>query len=203
MGDSHAVAFTDSSYQRNLNLKYQRFDRARYLFVSLWFRDTLAYQVSQGKYSERTPRILRWLRYLRFTGVKFVFCFGEIDVRCHLADLDKDSNFLEKYVEECSQLVGGDPHNIAFVTPTPPSDFYEDHPDFPRNGTLSERIRAHNIFCQNLKSAAESQSFACIDTRVLLSDEHGGLKRDYTQDGCHLNTIGSSIVRFHILNSWI
>lgn len=203
VGDSHAVAFTDSRYEKNINFKFFQFHQMRYLFISLWFRDTLAYQISSGQFPPEPKRALAWLRKLRFIGASYVFCFGEIDVRCHLVDIDKSKGFMDAYVTQCSELVRAKPERIAFITPTPPSDFYEDHPSYPRNGTISERVIAHNAFCASLKGTVLNQSFIYIDTRDSLTNEFGGLRREYTQDGCHLNAVGSSVVRVHVLNSWI
>lgn len=200
LGDSHVAALTDSKFARILNIKFDRTNYQNRIFISLWFQDTLAYNVSRGVYPKSAKRLAFLLGRLRFFGAKFFFNFGEIDIRCHLAKTDRSSDFLVEYVQMCLKLVKSEPKYVSFLTPTPPSDFYDNHPSFPRFGSLSERIVAHRVFCENLKTMANFHSCGFVNTGAELTDEFGGLEFSLTSDGCHLNQNGSKIVRADVID---
>ena len=198
MGDSHVVSLTSSQYDRIFNVNFDRIEEVNYIFISLWFRDTLAFQVSQGNYPKNSLRMARILRKLRFLGAKFVFCFGEIDVRCHLASPDKNSDFLSSYTLKCLNLVRAQPKHVSFLTPTPPSDYYENHPRYPRRGTISERVVAQNNFCVELEKSAQVLSCMFMNPSVEIIENDGILKREMTDDGCHLNEKGGDLIRVFV-----
>jgi hypothetical protein len=200
IGDSHAVSLTNSKYERIVSAKICRLMGSNQLFISLWFRDTLAFHVSKGEFPRVAGILARLFGLLDIVGAKFVFCFGEIDVRCHLADPEKTKEFINSYVFNCMKLVKAKPKNVIFLAPTPPSDFYMDHPSFPRYGNLLERIRAHNDYCVELENHTISSSCVYIDSRTVLADGQGGLRRELTDDGCHLNSEGAAIVRSIVSN---
>lgn len=200
IGDSHAVSLTDSKYGRIVSAKICRITGSNHLFISLWFRDTLAFQVSKREYPKTAERLARVFGLLGNIGAKFIFCFGEIDIRCHLADAEKTTGFINSYVLNCIKLVNAKPKNVMFLSPTPPSDFYMDHPSFPRSGNLIERIRAHNDYCVELEDHTISNFCMYVDSRTVLTDGQGGLRRELTEDGCHLNSEGAAIVRSIISN---
>lgn len=201
LGDSHVVAFTDSKFIRILNFKFDRIHNQNGIFISLWFRDTLAYNVSRAVYPKSAKRLAFLLGCLRFVGAKFFFSFGEIDIRCHLAKVDRSSDFLIEYVQMCLKLVKSTPRYVFFLTPTPPSDFYNDHPSFPRFGSLTDRIGAHGVFCENLKTMAKFHFCGYVNTGADLTDKFGELQYSLTSDGCHLNENGSKIVRAAVIDS--
>lgn len=203
LGDSHVVSYTDSKFVRILNIKFDKIHNQNGIFISLWFRDTLAYNVSRGVYPKNAKCFGFVLGCLRFVGAKYFFSFGEIDIRCHLANVDKRSDFLNAYVEMCLKLVNTAPRYVFFVTPTPPSDLYDNHPSFPRFGSLPERIAAYKIFCESLKEIAEFYSCGFVNTGAGLTDKFGGLQHSLTSDGCHLNQNGSKIVRAAAIDSYV
>lgn len=199
MGDSHVVSLTDSEYNKSINYKFERIGNRYVLFLSLWFKDTLAYNVSKKIFSRDIAFKAYLLGLLRFVGARYYFNFGEIDIRCHLAKIDKRADFLSLYVYNCKKLVKANSNRIFFLTPTPPSDFYENHPSFPRFGELSDRMKAYTEFCQSLAIAAGQQSCKFINMSVELLSVSDGLRVELTDDGCHLNQKGASLVRELVL----
>jgi len=200
IGDSHVVSLTDSKYERIVSAKICRIMGRKHFFISLWFRDTLAFQVSKGEFPTTAARLARAFGLLGNIGAKYVFCFGEIDIRCHLADPEKNTGFINSYILNCIKLVKAKPKDVMFLTPTPPSDFYLDHPSFPRSGNLNERVRAHNDYCAELEDGAISNFCRYINSQSALVDGHGGLRRELTEDGCHLNSKGAAIIRNIVSN---
>jgi hypothetical protein len=200
IGDSHVVSLTDSKYKSSINCKFERTGKRYVLYLSLWFKDTLAYQVSKKLYSKNLAGKAYLLGLLRIFGARYFFSFGEIDIRCHLAKKDKFADFLSLYVLFCKELVNADSDRIFFLTPTPPSDLYENHPNFPRFGDISERMEAYNEFCKNLAIAASQQSSKFIDLSDQLLSMSYGLRADLTNDGCHLNQKGATLVRKKVLS---
>jgi lysophospholipase L1-like esterase len=116
-----------------------------------------------------------------------------------LAKVDKHADFLVSYVNNCKKLVKANSGQIFFLTPTPPSDLYENHPSYPRFGELSERMDAYLEFSRSLSIAAEQQSCKLIDLSDELLSSSGGLRAELTDDGCHLNQKGATLVRKLIL----
>ena len=200
IGDSHVVSLTDSEFDRSLSCKLSRIGSRYFLFVSLWFKDTLAYSVSKKRFPSNLKTKMYVLNLLRLVGAKYYFNFGEIDIRCHLAKEDKNIDFLPSYVYQCRKILKTNSKRIVFLTPTPPSDLYEDHPSFPRYGGMSERMKAYFDFCDNLRIAAIQQSCGFINLSHALVTGTSGLSSDLTDDGCHLNLKGASLVRELILN---
>lgn len=199
IGDSHVISLTNSQYLGSINCRLYYVDQQKVLFISLWFKDTLAYSVSKKLFSKKFVIKSFLLGMLRVLGARFYFNFGEIDIRCHLAKVDKHTDFLPSYVHNCRKLVRASSNQIFFLTPTPPSDLYENHPSFPRYGDLSERIKAYMDFCSNLSIAVEQQSCRYIDLSSVLFSSSEGLRAELTDDGCHLNQKGATLVRKLIL----
>ena len=199
MGDSHVVSLTDSQYKKSITYKLERIGNRYVLFISLWFKDTLAYNVSKKIYPRGLAGKAYLLGLLRFVGARYYFNFGEIDIRCHLAKIDRSTDFLSPYVYNCKKLVKANSNRIFFLTPTPPSDLYENHPSFPRFGEISDRMKAYKDFCKNLAISAGQQSCEFIDLSVELLSTSNGLRIELTDDGCHINQKGATLVREFIL----
>ena len=75
----------------------------------------------------------------------------------------------------------------------PPSDFGLENPDFPRAGTLSDRVKATNFVISNLMSRAPT-NMKVINFSKHISENDGSLKREYTRDGVHINSKAAEIL---------
>lgn len=133
-----------------------------------------------------------------------VLILGEIDCRVHfvkktliLGDKEFD-NIALRYKNIVTQLITDYSLGKAIIiAPFPPSDFGLDNPRFPRNGLLFERVLVTKKIKNSLVKNA-SESFIVIDNSMNLSCQNGSLDRKYTDDGVHLNFLGSKIVEDEI-----
>lgn len=144
-------------------------------------------------------RILGKTRHLSLMVV-----FGEIDVRAHLAgpcmQSRRSMNFARAYLMQCQnlgKLVRA--QRVVITVPVPPGDSFEDAPEFPRSGVLSERIDAFCLLRRALTSAVDSSKgipvTVLLDCTDEMADSDGSIRADLTDDGCHVNGTGARIVR--------
>lgn len=148
----------------------------------------------------RAARLLRRVPAARRAA--WIFTFGEIDIRCHLAPRiaeGEDFAFVARYVERVHALVGriGAPSALV-VVPVPPSVDVLDHAAFPVAGTPDERLAAHRAVRERLVAAAAGRTAPVIrllDVTSSLADPIGLMRPEFTDDGCHTNEAGRAVVR--------
>jgi hypothetical protein len=79
------------------------------------------------------------------------------------------------------------------LTPVPPSDFGLAESVFPWSGDISKRILATNFLTEALM-CLNSEGFKVLDLNTLLADESGRLNMHLSDDGIHVNALGSKMV---------
>jgi hypothetical protein len=145
---------------------------------------------------------IRWLRPGR--GVAWFFVFGEIDIRCHLGPRMEsgaaDLSFVDAYVERVHAFVDGIGAAAAtVVVPVPPSVDVLDHAAFPVAGSFEVRLAAHQAVRDRLVSAAaiphRGPIIRVLDLTEALADPTGLMLPEFTDDGCHTNDAGRTVVR--------
>ena len=92
---------------------------------------------------------------------------------------------------------------IAIITPIPPSDSGASNNNFPRNGSLEERIECTTKLTNSLTVMGRAKKLKIINSQLLVGEHNnykanGSLKIEYSLDGCHLNKAGTEIIRRHI-----
>lgn len=199
VGDSHAV-FLNNCWP--VSSRLSRIDDQRFVWH---LGPRLMYSIANNGFPLDVllvARLIHWFGGSR--NVALIFVFGEIDVRVHLADTQAQSRrslkFLSEYAEQC-RLLGqklGATHVVVTV-PVPPGDSFDDAPEFPRSGTLAERINAFRELRQALEAAlsatgAEPKT-VLLDCTEKLANPDGSLRADLTDDGCHVNKSGALLVR--------
>ncbi|MFC5727419.1 MULTISPECIES: hypothetical protein [Nocardioides] len=141
-------------------------------------------------------------RIERARDVSYLFVFGEIDIRCHLAPRlrrGEHLDFVTAYVDRVAALVrdlGGT--RAVVVVPVPPAVDALDHSAFPVIGTPEERLAAHDALRRRLVEEAANHSAPRVDILDLtpaLAGETGLLRDELTDDGCHTNDAGRAVVR--------
>jgi hypothetical protein len=141
-------------------------------------------------------------RIQRARDVRYLFVFGEIDIRCHLAprlQRGEHLDFITAYVDRVAALVrvlGGS--RAVIVVPVPPAVDALDHSAFPVVGTPDERLAAHDALRRRLIEEAAGRSappVEVLDLTTALAGESGLLRDDLTDDGCHTNDAGRAVVR--------
>lgn len=206
IGDSHAVLLNTARFP----VVVERVEAGRYVSH---LGPRLMYSVARDDFPGMLRRAARAFRLLPGSGtITYVFCLGEIDVRCHLAprlDDPPDPAFVAGYLRRVRELV----HRLGatdavVVVPPPPSGAIRDHEAFPTVGTVEERLRAHRWLRQTLHEAARTAlpadvprgiTLRLLDPTDALSDENGLLRGDLTDDGCHTNAAGRAVVRQELL----
>ena len=124
-----------------------------------------------------------------------IFCFGEIDCRCHIGKFNKDEivfkigSTVESYLETIRKNCYANPGiNIGVMTvpPAAAKAGLKDAPDFPFIGTDEER--ASYVVCFNVlyRLWCKKLGFICVDVHSQYSDGDGMLNSQYSTDGVHI-----------------
>ena len=201
VGDSHA-ALTPA---RELGRPLRHIEDGRWV---CHLGPRLQFSISRNGLPPQVSRIFRLVgRTKHAKDVRWIYSFGEIDVRCHLVPrMDEPGafDFVPTYLErirESARATGSD--RVLVYVPPPESDVAEEQTGFPVIGTLEERTRALHLMRDAMHKAADSMSddgpeillVDCIDE---FSDEHGVWQWRYTYDGLHTNDEGRAVVRREI-----
>ncbi len=186
IGDSHAMTF-------NQGLDNGWFLRGPRGILILRDGARLMWSVAQKGFSPRVLRVASVVQRIGRPGALVpVFSAGEIDVRVHLAARPEERlDFVEDYVQTCRDLAARlRAERIGFVVPPPPCDVSadEDWVWYPVSGSFSERMIAFTRLRAALTDAVDRLPGGfLLDFTPVLADEHGGLPRAMTWDGCHVN----------------
>lgn len=164
----------------------------------------LMYSVARDGFKPAMHRAVRRLgRLPHGRDVLWVFSFGEIDNRCHLAPrvaAGQDLDFVEPYVDRIRQLVAdtGTPYGVIMV-PVPPATELLVHESFPVRGTNEERLATHGILRKRLLDAVAaapgSPGLIALDVCDELSDDQGWYRDDVHTDGVHPTDDGRAIAQ--------
>jgi len=196
-GDSHAVLFNTSRFPFP---GLAPVDERRWVWH---LGPRLMYSTARDGF---LPALLRLVRVLRRVpagqAVTWFVSYGEIDIRCHLAERLRDGadlGFVDRYVDRVRELAGAvGLAEIVIVVPPPPAVDSLDHDAFPVVGTPEERIAARRAVADRLATAAtqhQAPRIRILDLGPALADPHGLLRADLTDDGCHTNDAGRARVR--------
>ena len=203
IGDSHAVLLNTDRFP----LWLAPLGDGRFIWH---LGPRIMHSVATNGFPPLAERSLRRLR--RLPAARRLTClvsFGEIDVRCHLADrlgpdgTGMDASWVSAYVDRAVALgetIGA--ARTVIVAPPPPSDEIADHAMFPIVGDIAARTAAHRWLCDALAAAvpADDPRVSLLDLRPALADADGRLPADLTDDGCHTNETGRAAVRRLVLD---
>lgn len=197
IGDSHAVCFNEDLTSTELTVAPEG------QFV--WhLGPRLMYALARDGFPRRVVRAAGFLgKVARRSAVIPVFVAGEIDVRCHLVphsrSADFDLSFVRDYVAAGCALASTMGATVAvFAVPPPPSEDCPAVPDFPIRGSFDERIAMFTSLRAAVKSAVDEGGpvrAILLDATDELTDDVSALRSDLTDDGCHTNARGVSVVR--------
>ena len=121
----------------------------------------------------------------------YIFCFGEIDVRCHIhlqiTERGRDeAEVIKSLVDGYMAALEHCKHpRIGVLAVVPPCNFLEPmhNPEFPFRGTHEERLRYTRSVNAALRTSCESRGYVFVDVTEHYSDDQGFLRRDRS-DGC-------------------
>jgi hypothetical protein len=188
IGDSHAHFLFK-------NKKIKRFSVKDGSKLIIWLGPMLLYTVSRDGFKlNKQVRII-----LRIANNKqpIVFMLGEIDCRVHfvnktlilgIKEFDNIANSYKKFV--ISLINAYSLTKAIIIAPFPPSNLGLDNPKFPRNGSIAERVLVTEMITESLLSISSSQ-FIVINCSPMISTKNGSLNEKFTDDGVHLNFLGS------------
>ena len=205
IGDSHAVLCNDERWP--WPVLHEAHIPGQWI---LHLGPRLMYSVARDGLPRSVTRLARVIARADVAAdTPWLFAFGEIDVRCHLATRINTTTdplgFIATYVRTVHRVASAGGARRAFVVvPPPPSDAVELHEEFPVTGTLAERIGVHVRVAQALREAASAVSdatvaVAVIDCTHVLADSDGALRGELTFDGCHTNEAGRAAMRTQVL----
>ncbi|PIT89083.1 MAG: hypothetical protein COU27_02225 [Candidatus Levybacteria bacterium CG10_big_fil_rev_8_21_14_0_10_36_7] len=129
-------------------------------------------------------------------GSNIMLCFGEIDCRAHLlkqALLQKKG--IETIVQECVDRyfstileIKKMGYNVLIFNAVPSAPSTEtDNPDLPVFGDCIERNKTTILFNNYLHFCLKEKGIPFIDIFAEMIDQNMMTKREYLQDGIHLN----------------
>lgn len=192
VGDSHAAFFAQAPLAP-VSRSSVSADAA------LWLGPRLMYSLQRRGMSLTSAQ--RWM--LQTTARPHVaYSFGEIDCRVFLArepfhKFRSDEWLIRSLTVLAKHAHANSVEASVLVMPVPMSNIGSDNPDYPRRGTLRDRVVGHEWFCQRVAALA-SQYFpdaSVLDLRPILAMGDGTFDPTYTHDGTHTNSLGSRLVR--------
>lgn len=199
IGDSHAVHVNSASMVTAL----KRLPDGRWIWH---LGPRIMYSIAREGLPPAVLRVLGMIRHTRRArDIVWVFSFGEIDVRCHLAprmdDPDKALAFVAPYLQQVHDAAtrAGARRTLVLIPP-PESDTYPEQAGFPVVGTLAERVKATLAMRDAMVRAAaelphEGAAVILIDVTEEFSDERGAILEHLTYDGLHTNEAGRALIR--------
>ena len=166
--------------------------------ICIWLGPRLAFSVARDGW--RLPARVRLLAKIRRFN-KLIIVLGEIDCRVYLGRPNnaeyRQESWVSDFIDMTSLLAEQIRFkNLVFVSPVPPSDICEAHPEFPRHGTLTSRIEGTKWFTETVTSLVSTRTNEkVIDLHQLVGQENGSLNPKFTVDGVHVNGQGSSLIQ--------
>ena len=127
-----------------------------------------------------------------------IFCFGEIDCRCHIKKFITKENDYTKIIDNLiNNYVDAVKVNInqysnlttCLYNVIPPTREYclQSQDIYPIIGTDEERKSYHLYFNKKLKEACAINNFIFFDIYDKYTDEYGFLKEEYKDNSVHIN----------------
>lgn len=195
IGDSHALFLCGAHGSSLRRIRPTRFPGV----IVLWLGPKLLHSLATRGF----PAWVRILMARRLAlGGRANVCVdivaGEIDVRCHLAPrVAADGpavvdRLVEAFVAQLRRCADGGVAGIRYYEPVPPSDAYADNPEFPRAGSLAERIRCHRLLADRIRQSIEDAARTGYPFRFVANPEEavladGAMNPLWSDDGCHFN----------------
>jgi len=194
IGDSHATFLAGT--------RVRPFDVSSEHEGVVWLGPRLMYSIARDGFPDPLTPELHGVS-LDLAPTPIVLVFGEIDCRVHLVErlaAGGSLDFVSRYVARAAELrarVGAS--HIVLLGPVPPSDQGESNPEFPKNGTLAERIAVARLLERTLSEATASLGDRRVAvapiTSLLAGSETGELAGRLTDDGTHVNPLGADLIR--------
>lgn len=130
-------------------------------------------------------------------GDTVIFCFGEIDCRCHVhkyvkkgkSYIDVIDEIVLSYVESIKKNVDLIPNTkfcIYNVVPPVKKSKVSQNPEYPHLGSDSDRKNYHEYFNKKLKEKCVENNFIFFDVYKEYSDDEGFLKKEMSDNNVHL-----------------
>jgi len=124
------------------------------------------------------------------SGSVVAWVFGEIDVRCHLAERvaaagdQAIATLVRSYLNTVAAFSVVTGTRAAVVSVTPAVD--TSNPAFPCRGSLAERRRITVALNDELRRACPGAGAAFVDVYPAVADEAGGFRRGMAPDTLHM-----------------
>jgi len=126
-------------------------------------------------------------------GDTIIFCFGEIDCRCHIhKHVTPEKTFqqiideiVENYFKQITKLRKRLKICIYNVVP-PPVSIKNENTDFPLRGSIEERINYAKYFNQKLKEGCLLNNYIFIDIYDKYANENGSLNMSLSDGVIHI-----------------
>ena len=194
LGDSHALCF-------NSPISLAMFLRTPDGQFIVRFGARLMHSLSKNGIPAKIMRVARFVgRFGRPGSMVPIISAGEIDIRCHLPGREHDFSFVAGYVDEVAAMVETFKAPRGYIVVPPPPNVDCPSVDlFPIKGTIDERIAAFRAMRAALIDAVEPHpKVALLDFTDVLGNPDGTMIAALSDDGCHTNVQGRSIVRARV-----
>lgn len=199
IGDSHVSFF--SGYNKVLPIYPCRGKNKNIFFEPYRIGSVLAYNLIQLNTTELgREKIFELLENIPKKSV-LLFCFGEIDIRCHLIrQSNKQERPLSGVVQDCIDRY------LIFINEVRLLDFkvivfgaiptsYNYDPEYPFFGTMQQRNECTLIFNNLLRQNCEDLKINYISINKYLVNKNGLTKSEYFFDSLHLSTLSLAFVK--------
>lgn len=204
IGDSHVSFF--NGYDKLAPLYPEKGKNKFSFFETIRIGPVLAYSLIKSNTTERgREKIFELLNIIPQKSI-LLFCFGEIDIRCHLIKQSKKQSIpLSLLVEECVNRylvfvkeVKQMGFEVILLGPIPTTNTFD--PDYPYFGTMEERNSCTKLFNGILqkKSIQFEIDYICINKYLV--DHNGQTKTEFFFDTIHLSKLSIPFVKRELFN---
>lgn len=134
----------------------------------------------------------------------WIFCFGEIDVRCLIHNQiheknRKEEEVINSLVDSFIDKVFSIHQESAIMSVVPPIRFYGgdydskiEHKSFPFKGSDEDRARYTRAMNQRLQEKCKEKNFTFINVYEEYKDQDGFLMREYSDGAVHILNKGKA-----------
>ena len=194
LGDSHALCF-------NSPISLAMFLRTPDGNLVVRFGARLMYSLSMYGLPNKIMRVARFVgRFGRPGSIVPIISAGEIDIRCHLPGREPDYSFVADYVDRVAEMVETTKAPRGYIVVPPPPNVDCPSVDlFPIKGTIQQRVAAFRGMRAALEMAVEAHpKIGLLDFTDVLANPDGTMRAALSDDGCHTNAQGISVVRARV-----
>lgn len=149
-------------------------------------------------FGKEKNKLIDLTKYTLSSGDAVIYCFGEIDCRCHIHKYVVNDDYQSIIDPIVDNYISAIILNINYysnkniktcvysITPPVIAATSKENPDFPFLGSDHQRKKYHTYMNQKIKEKCAEYNIIFFDVSNLYSDDGGFLKKELSDGICHI-----------------